>query len=141
MVTQSVTYAEKGTGRYLGSFLGEHVPPDNADAVPTAPDDARQLWDGHVWGQIQPTASDYRDAVQVHLDKLAQGYGYDSIASAVTYAEEPSVPKFQAEGIAFRALRSLSWAYCYAQLDAVTAGARAQPSVAELIAELPPLML
>lgn len=93
------------------------------------------------WVERPLTAEDYRVAVQQHLDELAQDYGYDSIASAVTYADEPAVPKFQAEGVAFRAWRSLVWAYCYAQLDAVANGDRAQPSIGELIAELPALNL
>lgn len=79
--------------------------------------------------------------VQSHLDTAAKQFGYDDIKSAVTYADEPAVLKFQQEGIAFRVWRSLCWAYCYAQLDAVQNGERQQPTSEELIAELPALTL
>lgn len=76
-------------------------------------------------------------AVQVYMDDKAKAYGYDDIKSAVTYAEEPRVAKFQLEGQAFRAWRSAVWDYCYTQMDAVMAGTRAAPTAEQLIAELP----
>lgn len=76
--------------------------------------------------------------VQEHLDAQAQALGYDSIYTAVTYAEEPAVPKFQNEGRALRAWRSLVWAACHAILAEVLAGTRDIPTRAELIAALPP---
>ena len=79
--------------------------------------------------------------VQKHLDEAAQALGYDDIKSAVTYAEEPAVPKFQAEGQAFRAWRSLVWDACYAIMGDVLAGNRPIPTAEELIAELPLLEL
>ena len=82
-----------------------------------------------------------RAAIQTHIDKAAQGYGYDDVKAAVTYADEPAVPKFQAEGRAFRAWRSLVWAYAYGVLAEVKAGDREQPTVEELIAELPELII
>ena len=82
-----------------------------------------------------------RAAIQAHMDAAAQGYGYDDIKAAVTYADEPVVPKFQADGRAFRTWRSLVWAYAYAVLDEVQAGTRQQPTVEELLAELPELVI
>lgn len=76
-------------------------------------------------------------AVQAHLDSTAQAAGYDNVTSAVTYADEPVVPKFQAEGKAFRAWRSLVWAHCIKVLDEVNSGARNIPTESELIGELP----
>lgn len=81
----------------------------------------------------------FRSAIQSHLDSVAQSYGYDGIATAVTYAEEPSVPKFQAEGQAFRAWRSVVWDYSYAELAKFDAGLRPEPSIEEFILELPVL--
>lgn len=75
--------------------------------------------------------------VQSHLDAQAQQYGYDSIFSAVTYADEPAVPQFQQEGQALRAWRSLVWARCYELLGEVQAQTRPVPSGEELIALLP----
>lgn len=79
--------------------------------------------------------------VQRHLDEAAQAMHYDDIKSAVTYADEPSVAKFQNEGRAFRVWRSLVWAYCYDVMAEVEAGTRAIPSSEELIAELPALVM
>lgn len=94
---------------------------------------------------LPPTAEQlqwqYTDAIQRHMDHASQALGYDHLTNAVTYAEEPAVPKFQAEGQAFRAWRSLVWAYAYAQLDAVKNGQREMPTIPELIAELPELEL
>lgn len=90
-----------------------------------------------------PTAEQIRAdrvaAVYAHLNAAAQALGYDDIRAAVTYADEPAVPKFQAEGRAFRAWRSLVWAHCYQVLDDVQAGRRPIPSAQDLIAELPAL--
>lgn len=76
-------------------------------------------------------------AVQARLDAVALTWGYDDIRSAVTYADEPAVAQFQAEGQALRAWRSQVWASCYALLAEVQAGTRAVPTEAELIALLP----
>lgn len=83
----------------------------------------------------------YEKAVQLFMDHAAQEHGYDSVATAVSYAEEPSVPKYQSDGRAFREWRSLVWAYCYAQLDAYKAGTIEKPTVEQLIAGLPALSI
>ena len=74
--------------------------------------------------------------VQQWLDEQARALGYDDIKSAVTYAEESAVPKFQQEGQAMRRLRSMAWARCYEILSEVQAGQRSIPTEAELIAEM-----
>lgn len=68
--------------------------------------------------------------VQARLDRHAQSWGYDNIFTACTYADEPAVPQFQAEGRALRAWRSATWAACYANTSAA--------SIEELFAALPP---
>jgi hypothetical protein len=83
----------------------------------------------------------YEQAVQAKLDGAAIAARYDSIATAVSYAEEPAVPKFQNDGIAFRAWRSLVWAYAYQQLALVLAGEREQPTIEAFLLELPALEL
>ena len=112
---------------------GKHIVPD-ANGYPVAQDPPPPP---------APTAEQIRAdrvaAVYTHLNTAAQALGYDDIRAAVTYADEPAVPKFQAEGRAFRAWRSLVWAHCYQVLDDVQAGRRPIPSAAELIAELPAL--
>lgn len=51
----------------------------------------------------------FNKSVQNLLDDKAKSMGYDSIITAISYADEPSVPKFQKEGLAFRKWRSLVW--------------------------------
>ena len=83
------------------------------------------------------TEADYTQAVQDALDAKAKAFGYDGILSAVTYADDPTVPLFQHQGQALRAWRSQVWASCYATLAAVQAGTQTQPTIAELVASLP----
>ena len=90
---------------------------------------------------VESTLAALTADVQAHLDATAQAFGYDSIYTAVSYADEPAVPKFQAEGRALRAWRSLVWAAAGAIRDAVEAGARQALSAADLIAELPAFSL
>ena len=77
--------------------------------------------------------------VQVHLDENAQAHGYDGIVSACSYAAAPNV--FQAESIKFLSWRADVWAYCYAELGKVEAGARPIPELQAFISELPALVL
>lgn len=85
--------------------------------------------------------NEFRTIIQRHLDEAAVRVGYDDIKTAVTYADEPSVPKFEAEGKALRAWRSVLWAYGYEQIAAVQSGDRVLPTPEQLIAELPPLVM
>jgi hypothetical protein len=82
-------------------------------------------------------AAALRSEVQKHLDLTAVAHGYDDIKTAVTYAEEPAVPRFQAEGRAFRAWRSLVWDFCYSLQDKVAAGLADEPTLDELLPMLP----
>jgi len=75
-------------------------------------------------------------AIQAKLDAAAQALGYDSILAAISYADEPSVAKFQAEGVALRAWRSAVWAAVTPALDAVVNGGTV-PTAAALLATLP----
>lgn len=119
------------------------------DVAPPAFDPATAgcFWRGNAWEIVVPAIdiekikADLSSAVQFHLDSAARQRGYDSILSASTYADDPSVPKFQAEGQAYRAWRALVWTYCYQVMADVDAGLRAIPAEADLIAELPALAL
>ena len=84
-----------------------------------------------------PTQDEYTAAIQKHLDDLAVANGFDSIYTAVTYADEPSVKSFQDHGIAMRAWRSLVWESAYASLASFEERSEPQPSIAEVIAGLP----
>lgn len=76
--------------------------------------------------------------VQSHMDSKAREYGYDNVFTAVTYADEPLVPKFQEEGVAFRSWRSAVWAHCYDLLAQWQAGQLSDLTVDDVISTLPP---
>lgn len=80
------------------------------------------------------------NAVQHVLDSKAQELLYDNCLSVCSYIDT-GVPKFDAEGIAFRKWRSSVWAKGYEILVQVQAGERGIPTEAELIAELPELVI
>lgn len=88
---------------------------------------------------LQITKQRMTAAVQSHMDAQAATKGYDSIMSACSYAAFENA--FQAEGHAFLTWRAQCWLASYAILDAVEAGERPVPTEAELIAELPSLVL
>lgn len=111
-----------------GDWAFEQIPVKPVDPPVPPPTEAQRI-------------ASLRNAVQGHLDVAAAELGYDDMRNAVTYAEEPAVPKFQNEGRALRAWRSLVWAKCYAVLDEWKAGAIAEPTAAELIAMLPVLVV
>jgi hypothetical protein len=86
-----------------------------------------------------PTVQQYTDAVQAHLDTSARTRNYDDIVSACSYAGAPN--PFQAEGAAFVTWRGDVWAACYQIMGEVQGGQHGAPTIADLIAELPVLVL
>ncbi len=150
-------YSKLTGGFYSREFNGENMP---ADVVEITEAEHQALLAGQNAGlriaadvdgnpvlaaPLSPTPEQlqqmYTNAVQRHMDEAAQALGYDHLTNAVTYADEPAVPKFQSEGLAFRAWRSLVWAYAYGVLNAVQAAEREMPTIQQLIAELPVLEL
>lgn len=117
---------------------------DNPEQIPQ---DHRRLSDEEIEARVNPPLTEeqlrelFSVAIQSHMDQTAQAAGYDDIKAAVTYADEPAVPRFQAEGQAFRAWRSRCWAYGYEQLAKVKAGDRPQPTIEQFLEELPLLDL
>lgn len=92
-----------------------------------------------VEAETQPeplTIEDYRLAIQEHVDAVARARHYDSGVSLASYVASTN-PLWSAEAQAFVAWRDAVWAYAYTELDKVMAGERAQPTIAEFIAELP----
>ena len=79
-------------------------------------------------------------AVQHVLDSKAQELNYDNCLSVCSYIDT-GVARFDAEGKAFRAWRSLVWAKGYEILAQVKAGQRTIPTEEQLIAELPKLII
>ena len=86
----------------------------------------------------------YDGYVQERLDEVARLFGYGDpnrpevspILHAISYADEPAVPRFQQEGQALRAWRSLTWAAAAGILNAVRKNERPVPTKAELLEEL-----
>lgn len=82
----------------------------------------------------------YRKAVGDHINAQATAVGFDSIVTAVTYADEPADPVNQAKGFALREWRSLCWEYCRAELTAWQSTG-VEPVIEDLIAGLPVLVM
>jgi hypothetical protein len=97
----------------------------DADGQPTATDPPPPT-DEHMRGLLS-------SAVQRLLDAAARARGYDSMAAAVSYADEPAVPRYQADGQALRAWRSVMWEHALVGI-AVTP----VPTADALLATLPP---
>lgn len=105
---------------------------ENGALVPLTADDiaARQA------EEFKTTLQQYERDIDLMLNVKANKYGYDSIKTAVTYADEPAVPKFQDEGKAFRSWRSLVYAKGYEIADEVKVTG-VIPTFDEVLAQLP----
>lgn len=83
-----------------------------------------------------PGIDAYRSAIQIHVDATAQQRSYDSGVICSSYVVSTD-PAWAAEAQAFVAWRDAVWAYAYSELAKVQAGTRPQPSVTDILAELP----
>lgn len=81
----------------------------------------------------------FTDMIQNYLDERAKQYGYDSCLSVCSYINT-GIPKFDAEGEAFRQWRSSVWSYGYQLLEETTTQEEI-PTDAEFIAGLPQLRI
>ena len=80
-----------------------------------------------------------RNGVAGHLSEASRAKGYDSIIDVVSYADEPSVPRFQQDGIVFRRWRSLVWDKYHQIIEDWKDDKIEEPQVDEVIAQLPKL--
>lgn len=78
----------------------------------------------------------YEDAVQAHLDETAQSRDYDNTYTCLSYLSSTD-EIWRRESNAFNAWRDQVWRKCHEILNAVMAGTKPQPTIDELIAELP----
>lgn len=110
------------------------------EAPPVFADGAwREVW--YVDGRpielvVQDMYALVQSSVQDMLDAKARERAYDSVLSAVTYVNS-STPKFAAEGRALLDWRDVCWAKCYEIMGAVQSGARAMPTLPQVLAEMP----
>lgn len=133
-------YYEFDSAGFLIGWYTAAAPRGNSttiDYAPIQPRWARFVTGAWVEDRSKAAAEDLAvlqkqaiDAVQGVLDTKAQSWGYDSIFTAVTYADEPAVEQFQLEGQALRTWRSQVWATCYGAIGTVT-------TVEQLLALLP----
>lgn len=95
-------------------------------------DDGAQIGD-----RVRPvTLADYVAAIEAHIEATASAKAYSGAVSLAIYVNS-TVPQWAAEAAAFVAWRDGVWSYAYAEMAKVQAGTRSQPTVAELVAELP----
>nr|WP_320141261.1 hypothetical protein [uncultured Cohaesibacter sp.] len=100
---------------------------DNGDGTFSAPPIAASV----------PTQDDYTKAIQALFEETASSRRYEQGATAFATYVNSKDTEWAAEAQAFVAWRDTVWRYAYQQLDAVQSGDREQPSVGELLAELP----
>ncbi|MHB1227682.1 MAG: hypothetical protein ACYC0O_09180 [Desulfurivibrionaceae bacterium] len=146
-------YARTTGGFYDTVIHGNNIP---ADAVEITKEEHAALLQGqsegkHIVGDTegypvlvdpapQPLSiDDYQRAVQDALDNKARERNYDGILSLCTYVTSTN-PGFAAEGQAGVAWRDAAWTKCYEVLTEVAVGTRLQPTVEELLAELPAMV-
>lgn len=140
---------DPNAGRVVNVVEYENVPagdvpgyPLGYRAIETAAADTRWSWDGSAFiappasAAPTPTLASYESAIQAHIDTTARGKNYADGTSLASYISS-TVAAWAAEAGAFITWRDDVWLYVYAQLAAVEAGQRTQPSVNELLAELP----
>lgn len=159
---------DPATGRYLGASMadpnplepGEFLLPAHAtfEAPPEA-EGKEPICRGGAWTlepivvpepvviptitpeqQMVVDVASAEALVQRYLDGIAASQGYRSIEEAISYAEEPAVPQYQAEGRALRRLRSMVRHATYQKIAAIKAGTASWPATPEaFLATLPTL--
>ena len=83
-----------------------------------------------------PTQQDYADAIESHMETVAQSRGYQDADRLASYTTSGNAT-WSAEAVTFSAWRDAVWAYSFEQMAAVQSGVRQAPTVDGLIAELP----
>lgn len=97
------------------------------------PSDSNKTWNGSSWVDKQLDITEIKKSVQIHLDAVAKKMGYNSILDAVSYADEPSVSRYQQDGIRLRKWRSDVWQYVSKLIDNMDE----LPTIKQLINKLP----
>ncbi len=107
---------------------------------PKPPDSEYVSQSDGTWLSVPKSAGEkvaaYREEVSAHIDSAARALGFDSVVTAVTYADEPSDPLNHGYGVALRAWRSACWLKCREDLTAWQDGGD-EPTIEQVIAGLP----
>jgi hypothetical protein len=100
-------------------------------------------WDGTKFSAPPappaPTASDYAKAVQALVDATAVSKQFDDGVTLAGYYNSTNAT-WSAQAKTFVAWRDAVWAYVIAQQAAVQAGTVIQPTIAQLIAGITPIV-
>jgi hypothetical protein len=127
------SYKDSWDGFYvLESLADTHKLPAGCTPISQADAIAQGLLHTPTPNEIQQNIS---NEIQRLLDTTAQSMRYDSIMSARGYAGY--VNPFQAEALRLAEWSSACWVKAGEIQDAVIAGQRATPTVAEALAEMP----
>lgn len=81
-------------------------------------------------------ATEYEAAIQAHVDQTARSRLFRDGVTLASYTASTN-PQWASEAEAFVAWRDQVWAYAYQELARVQSGDREQPTVSEVLAELP----
>jgi hypothetical protein len=83
-----------------------------------------------------PPIEDYEAAIQARVDQTAVLRQFRDGVTLASYVASTNI-QWAAEAQAFIGWRDQVWAYAYQEMARVQAGERAQPSVVEILSELP----
>lgn len=100
------------------------------------------VWDGSKY--VKPTPplpplEDYTTAIQKHIDQTAQSKQYADGVSLASYVTS-TIPQWAEEALIFVEWRDQVWVYAYTELAKVQSGQRPQPTIEQLISELPQIV-
>ncbi|WP_421359975.1 hypothetical protein [Agrobacterium rosae] len=125
-----------------GKFIAPEYP-QGAITVSSPPPsgDSRQKFDisKKEWFPLQSSVEDYEIAVQSLIDNTAKQRQFRDGVTLASYVNSTD-KLWAAEAAVFVAWRDAVWKCSYAEFDKVQNGERAQPTVAEFLAELTPIV-
>lgn len=104
--------------------------------------DIGDTWDGSKYVKPVPPLpplESYSAAIQAHIDGTAQSRQYADGFALASYVSS-TVPAWAEEALVFVEWRDQVWLYAYAELAKVQSGQRPQPTIEELISELPQIV-
>lgn len=104
---------------------------------------ARRFINGEVVEYVPlastPTVTDYESAIQALIEETARSRQFRDAATMASYTSS-TVQQWSSQALSFVAWRDAVWMYAYAELEKVTTGTRPQPTVSEILDELPKIV-
>jgi hypothetical protein len=101
--------------------------------------DVLELKESLIVNEPIPTIGLYENAIQALIEETAQSRQFRDAATMASYTSS-TIPLWSAQATAFVAWRDAVWMYAYEELDKVTTGTRPQPTVSEILDELPKIV-